>query len=90
MAGEIGGFVGGASQLHAPRFAAASGVDLCFNDDDIDVRPQAVRGLARFFPGKSDFAARSVHAIARQDRLGLVFMNLHRGSVFSFDFETVC
>src|SRR5260370_41930970 len=39
MAGEIGGFVGRTRQFDAAGFAAATGVDLRFDDDDIDVRP---------------------------------------------------
>src|SRR6266704_2801849 len=82
VAGEIGGLVGGTRQLHAACFAAAACVNLGFNDDDSDVRPQTVRRFARFFSGEDDFTARSGDAVARQDRLGLVFMNLHRGFVF--------
>ena len=35
VAGEIGGFVGGARQLDAATFAAAAGVDLRFHDDNM-------------------------------------------------------
>src|SRR4029077_20966139 len=80
MAGDVGGFVGGARQLDAARFAAAAGVNLRFHD--ANVRLQALRGFARFFLGKSDIAAWSGHAVARQDRLRLILVNLHRGSVF--------
>src|SRR6266849_2855491 len=82
VAGDIGGFVGGTRQLHPTCFAAAARVDLCLHDDDRDMRSQAVRRLARFFLGEGDFTAGSGAAVASEDRLGLVFMNLHRSSVF--------
>jgi DNA-binding transcriptional MerR regulator len=41
-----------------------------------------LRRLARFFLGEDDFTAGSSDAIASEDRFGLVFVNLHRGSVF--------
>jgi len=65
-----------------PAFAAATGVDLRFDDDEVGVRSQAVRRLTRFILGEGDFAAGRRDAVAGKDRLGLVFMNLHRGSVF--------
>src|SRR5713226_1564583 len=45
VAGEISGFVGGTRQLYAASFAAATCVDLRFDNDDIDMRSQAVRRL---------------------------------------------
>src|SRR5712692_2526311 len=82
VAGDVGGFVGGTRQLHAAGFAAAAGVDLCFNDNESDMRSKAVGRLTRFILGEDDFAAGSGDAITRENRLGLVFMNLHRDSVF--------
>jgi hypothetical protein len=38
---------------------------------------EALRGFARFFLGKSDFAAGSSDAIARKNRFRLILMNLH-------------
>jgi len=38
LAGEIGGFVGRTRQLDAASLAAAACVDLCFDDDDVDMR----------------------------------------------------
>ncbi len=82
VAGEIGGFIGGLRQFYAAPFAAATGMDLRFDDNDVDMRSQTVGRLARFFPGEDDFAAGSGHAVARQNRLRLILVNLHRSSVF--------
>ena len=82
VAGKIGGFVGRARQLDAAAFAAATGMDLRFDDYDRGMRPKAVGRLARFILGEDNFAAGSSNAIAGEDRFGLVFVNLHRGSVF--------
>src|SRR5207253_8112849 len=51
VAGDVGSFIRGAGQFYASGFAAATGVDLRFNDNDIDERSQAVGGLARFVLG---------------------------------------
>ena len=64
LAGEVRGFVGGMRELHAAGFAAAAGVDLRL--DDHDGRAESLRGLARFFLGEGDFAARRGHAEARR------------------------
>ena len=79
VAGDVGGLVGGARELDAAGFSAATGVDLRFHD--ANTRLQALRGFASFFLGESNFAARGSHTIARQNCLGLILMNLHRGSV---------
>ena len=82
VAGDVGGFVGGVRQLDAAGFAAPTGVNLRLYDDDVGVRSQAVRGLARFFLAESDFTAWSRDAVTRQNCLRLILVNLHRGSVF--------
>jgi hypothetical protein len=35
LAGDIGGFIGGAGKLDAAGFAAAAGVDLRLDDDNV-------------------------------------------------------
>ena len=63
-------------ELYAAAFAAAAGVDLRLDDDDVGL--EALRGFAGFFLGEGHFAARSGDAVAREDRLGLILVNLHR------------
>jgi hypothetical protein len=75
MAGEIGGFVSRTGELNATGFAAATCVNLRF--DDADVGFEALGGFACFFFGEGNFTAGSGDAVAREDRFGLVFVNLH-------------
>src|SRR5713101_964756 len=62
-----------------PAIAAAAGMNLGLDYDHVGF--QALRRFARFFLGVSDFAARSGHAVARENRFGLILVNLHRASI---------
>ena len=75
VAGDFGGLVGGVGELDATGFPAAAGVDLGFDDNDGGVQP--LGGFACFFLGEGDFSAGCGDAIARQDRFGLVLVDLH-------------
>src|SRR5581483_6846806 len=59
-------------------FAAASGMNLRL--DDHDVRFEALGGFASLVLRESDLAARRGDTIARENRLSLIFVNLHSGS----------
>src|ERR1700733_10724384 len=74
-AGDFGGFVGRMRELYAAGFAAATGMDLRF--DDHDRSAQALGGGAGFFLAEGDFAAWSGDAIASENRFRLIFVNLH-------------
>ena len=77
--GQGCGFIRRFRELHAAGFAAAAGVNLRFHDDNLG--SQALRHRARVVRFENHFAARHGHAEFREDRLGLVFVNLHECSV---------
>jgi hypothetical protein len=62
-------------EFDAAGFAAATGVDLRFDDDDGGA--EALSGGAGFFLAEGDFAARSRDAVASENRFRLIFVNLH-------------
>src|SRR6202045_1347659 len=66
---------GATGPLCASCFAAGAGMDLGYHDGD--VRLQALGRFARFFLGEGNFAAGSGYAIAGQNRLRLILVNLH-------------
>src|SRR5712672_1632235 len=82
VAGEIGSLVRGPSEFYAACFAAAPSVNLGFYDDHCRAGSQAVRRLAGFILGESNFAAGSRNSVTSEDGFSLVFVNLHRCSVF--------
>src|SRR5215471_3788926 len=72
--GESLRFIGILGQLDAAALAAASGMNLRLDDG---APPETLGDLAGFGGIVGHFAARHGHAVARQDRLGLVFVDLH-------------
>ena len=79
LAGEIGGFVGRFREFYAAAFAAASRVNLRFHDYDLGA--QAFGYCAGFVFFVHYFAARDRNAKFRKDGFGLVFVDLHAGSI---------
>ena len=71
--------------LNAAGFAAATGVNLGFDHDNIGSQPG--RAFARLFFGECDFTARRGDAVARKNRLGLVLVDLHFESIWARDRE---
>src|SRR5690606_2690613 len=65
--------------LHTPTLAATTGVDLRFHDPH--GATQLLRSLDGFLNGKCRNAAGDGHTKLAQDLLGLVFVNLHEGSL---------
>ena len=63
-----------AREPHASAFAAAPGVDLRLDDDR---ETDLIRDLAGLFYGPDSASARHGHAVARQQALGLMLMQLH-------------
>jgi hypothetical protein len=74
-AADFGGFIGRMREFYTAGFAATTGVDLRFNNDDWSA--EALGGGAGFFLAESDFAAGSGNAVAGEYRLRLIFVNLH-------------
>ena len=68
-------FIGRTRQLYAPTFAASSRMNLRFHHTHLGL--QAPRGFPCFLFGERHVAAGSGDAVARENRLGLVFVNLH-------------
>ena len=87
VTGNVSNLLRRMSQLDAASLAAATGVDLRF--DDANVGFQTLGSLERFFLSESNFAAGSSDAITREYRFGLVLVNFHEGSVLPFRLETV-
>src|SRR5260370_5689646 len=79
VAGDFGGFVAGARELDAATLTTTAGMNLGLDEDDVGF--EALCRFARFLLGVSDFAARSGDAVARENRFGLILVNLHRASI---------
>jgi hypothetical protein len=62
-------------EFYAAGFAAATSVNLRFDDDDGSA--QALGSGAGFVLAEGDFAAGSGDAVAGEDRFRLIFVNLH-------------
>ena len=67
---------GDSRQLDAAALAAAAGVNLRLDDDDLAA--EAAGDLARFGGVERDFAARHGHAVPRQDGFGLILVDFHQ------------
>jgi hypothetical protein len=80
LAGQRGQLGHGSRQLHATALAAATGVDLGL--DDPDRAAQLLGGFLGFAHAERGMAPRHRHAVRAQQFLGLVFVDLHRGSSF--------
>ena len=81
LAGNLGGFLNRFGNLHAAAFAAASRVNLRFND--YSASPGVKKILCRdlgLLAGLSHFPTRHRDTILFQDSFGLIFMNLHINS----------
>ncbi len=74
-AGDFSGFIRRMNELDASRLTAATRMNLRLDDDDAGF--EMLRTFTRFFLGERDFAARSGNAIASENRLSLIFVNLH-------------
>ena len=61
--------------LDAAALAAAAGVDLGLDDDRSATEPDG--GGLRLGGVEHDFALRDGHAVRREDRLGLIFVDFH-------------
>ena len=72
-----GRLIQGFCKLYAATLAAASGMNLGFDDDRT---AELLRCRTSFFFCIGNFATRYSNAIARQNLLGLVFMYLHVSS----------
>ena len=68
---------GDSRELDAAALAAAAGVNLRLDDDD--AAAEAAGDVAGFAGVERDFAARHGHAVAREDRFGLILVNFHDG-----------
>jgi anthranilate phosphoribosyltransferase len=77
LTGNFGGLIGGARELHPAGLAAATGVDLRLDDANIGTQP--LRAFARFFLAERNFALGRGYTVARENRLRLIFVNLHLG-----------
>src|SRR5271169_7012727 len=66
-------------EFYATGFAAAAGMDLRFYNHYAG--SESCCAFAGFFLGKSHFPAWSSDTVTRENGLGLILMNLHRGSV---------
>ena len=73
--GELLGLVGRLGELDAAALAAAAGVDLRLDDDDAAAEPRG--DLAGLGGVERDLAARHGHAVAREDRFGLILVDFH-------------
>ena len=62
-------------KLHAAALSAASGVDLCLNDDHVGA--EFFCRCLSLFRRVSDDAARHRHTIFLEDVLALIFVNFH-------------
>ncbi len=69
------GLVGRLGELDAAALAAAAGVNLRLDDDD--AAAEAPRDLAGFGGVERDLAARHRHAVARENRFGLILVDFH-------------
>jgi hypothetical protein len=79
MRSDFRGFVGRVRELDAAGFAAAASVNLRLDNDYVGF--ESGRAFTRFFLRKSHFAAGNGDTVTRENGLGLILMNLHRGSV---------
>jgi hypothetical protein len=75
----IQSFIGRFGEFHAAGFASAAGMDLGFDHDNMSA--QALGDGAGFIFFHYHFAARDRHAKFGEDRFGLVFVDLHAGSI---------
>ncbi len=75
LARDALGLVGALDQLDAAALAAAAGVDLRLDDDRA---AQAFGDFAGFGRVERHLALGNRHAVAREDGLGLIFVDFHR------------
>jgi hypothetical protein len=75
--GELLRLVGGFGHLDAPALAAATGMNLCLDDNSSS---EFFGSPSRFILRMCNFTARNANAVARKDLLGLVLMDLHRAT----------
>ena len=68
-------FLGRFGELYAAAFAAAAGVDLRFDDDDVGAK-LACRRFGLFGCARDD-AARNGNAVLFQNGFTLIFVNFH-------------
>jgi len=68
-------FIDRFNDLYATTFAATACMDLRF--DNPNRATQFFRSLHRFIDAKRGFPLRNGHAIFREHRLGLIFMDIH-------------
>jgi hypothetical protein len=80
--GEVAHLVDGARELDAAALAAAARVDLRL--DDPHGTAQRLRRLHGLVDGERRDAARYRHAIAAEDFLALVFVDLHAAPRYHF------
>ncbi len=76
LAGDALGLVGRSRELHAAALAAAAGVNLRLDDDELAA--EAACDLARLGAVERNFTARHGDAVARKDGFGLVLVDFHQ------------
>src|ERR1700722_8115801 len=79
LSGVVQSFVGRFRELHATGLAATTGMDLGFDHDHMGA--QTLGDGAGFLFFHYHFAARDRYAKFGEDRFGLIFVNLHAGSI---------
>ena len=84
LPGQLAGFLGGLGNLDAAALAAASGVNLRFDDRATGTaRQQLLGNRLRLFRRRSHFSLRHGDAILPQNRLALILVNFHGTSARS-------
>ena len=75
LGGDPLGFLGGLRELDAAALAAAAGMNLGLDDDDLPSEPAC--DVPGFGGAERDFTARHRDAVPREDGFGLILVDFH-------------